>query len=75
MILSPEGQIENSGRARQRGQTGQIGGTSHCRWTGHKQDITSQLERSRFQKETRERTCKTGEMGGTDNTKLNRGDN
>lgn len=27
----------NSGR--QRRQTGQIGRTSHCRWTGHKQDV------------------------------------
>lgn len=38
-ILSPEGQVEDSGCARQRRQTGQIGRTSHCWWTGHKQDI------------------------------------
>lgn len=33
MILSPKRQVEDSGRERQIGQTGQIGRTSHCRGT------------------------------------------
>lgn len=63
--LSPQGQIENSGRARQRGQTGQTGGTSHSRWTGHKQDITSYGKGHVIREGTDMQTGKMGKTGDT----------
>ena len=74
MILSPEGQVEDSG-ARQRGQTGQTGQTgrtSHCGWTGYNVIVGKDIRET---DSTGGRTCKTGKMGQTtQHVKINRGD-